>query len=84
MIPNSGILYDTDGNIVFARNLYNKTMYGGTTESIIEIPNTYLNDVTLEEKDLISVSNSILNKNTQQITKNIYETLYINFLILFL
>lgn len=79
MIPQSGIVYDDDGKIVFARNLYNKTISGNITESTIEIPNKYLNDITMGSQELISETNSTLNSNTQTIEKNIYETVYLNF-----
>jgi hypothetical protein len=80
MIPNSGIIYDTDSKPIFARNLYNKVIAGGTTQSTIEIPNYLLNDKIIGLSQLISQTNSILMSKTLGITKNIYETLYINFL----
>lgn len=79
MIPNSGVLYDDNGNIIFARNLYNLNINGNTTISTIEVPNTFLNDVTIGEQDLISQTNGILNQETNTITTNIYENLDINF-----
>ncbi len=79
MMPNSGILYDGNGKIIFARNLYNKNINGNTTISTIEIPNTFLNNTTIAQKDLLSETNNILNSDTNSITKNIYETLDINF-----
>ena len=77
--PNSGILYDSDGNIIFARNLYNLNINGNTTISTIEVPNTFLNDTTIAKEDLLSETNVILNDNVQNISKNIYEVLDINF-----
>lgn len=79
MIPKSSILYDTNNKIIFARNIYNKTVNQNTTESSVEVPNVYLNDTTIGKQNLYSETNSLLNSNTQSITKNIYETLYINF-----
>lgn len=79
LIPNSGILYDTDDNIIFARNLYNKTVLGATTTSTVQIPNTMLNDTTIGKNDLISETNLTLTEDTTDITKNIYETVNINF-----
>ena len=79
MIPHSGILYDENNKIIFARNLYNRIINANTTESIIEVPNNYLNDTIIDTKELISETNSILNTNTQSIEKNIYESVYINF-----
>lgn len=79
MVANSGILYDENDKIIFARNLYNKVINANTTESTIQVPNIYLNDTTIETQNLISQTNSILNINEQSISKNIYESLFINF-----
>ena len=80
MIPNSSILYDENNDVIFARNLYNKTISDRVTQSTIEIPNNYLNDVMIAKQDLISETNSIMVDNNNTITKNIYETLFINFI----
>ena len=80
LVPNSGILYDDNNKIIFARNLYNKTISGGTTTSTLEVPNNYLNDVSISKEELASKTNSILNSDTTSINKNIYEQLYINFI----
>ena len=80
MVPNSGILYNSSNIPIFARNLYNKTISGRITQSTIEVPNTYLNDDIISKEDLLGETNSILISNNQTITKNIYETLNINFL----
>ena len=75
---NSAILY-SNNNPVFARNLYNKTQNGATTTSTIEIPNNYLNDTLVDQKDLMSVNNNAVVSDTNGFTKNIYETVYLNF-----
>ena len=75
---NSAILY-SDNNPVFARNLYNKTQNGATTTSTIEIPNNYLNDTMVTQKDLMSVNNNVIISDTNGFTKNVYETVYLNF-----
>jgi hypothetical protein len=80
MVPNQGILYDSQNEPIFARNLYNKTITGRTTQSTIEVPNNYLNDKIIAKENLLSETNSILISNNQTITKNIYETLNINFI----
>lgn len=80
MIPKSGILYDESEAVIFARNLYNKTVNNNTTISTIEVPNTYLNDTIITKQNLLSNTNKLLNTNNQNISKNIYETLNINFL----
>lgn len=76
---NSSILY-SNNNPVFARNLYNKTQNGATTTSTIEIPNNYLNNISINQKDLISVNNNQIISDTNEFTKNIYETVYLNFI----
>lgn len=80
MVPNQGILYDNQNKPIFARNLYNKTITGRTTQSTVEVPNNYLNDKIIAKENLLSETNSILISNSQTITKNIYETLNINFI----
>lgn len=80
MVPNQGVLYDGKSNPIFARNLYNKTITGRTTQSTIEVPNNYLNDKIIAKENLLSETNSILISNNQTIIKNIYETLNINFI----
>ena len=79
MLPKSGILYDESEAVIFARNLYNKTINNNTTTSIIEVPNSYLNDNIIAKQNLLSNTNKLLNSNNQNISKNIYETLNINF-----
>ena len=69
----------SDNNPVFARNLYNKTQNGATTTSTIEIPNNYLNDTMVTQKDLMSVNNNAIISDTNGFTKNVYETVYLNF-----
>lgn len=75
---NSAVLY-SDNSPVFARNLYNKTQNGATTTSTIEIPNSYLNDTLVDQKDLMSVNNNMIINDTNGFTKNVYETVYLNF-----
>ena len=80
MISNSGILYNSSNIPIFARNLYNKTISGRTTQSTIEVPNNYLNDDIITKENLLGKTNSILISNSETIVKNIYETLNINFI----
>lgn len=80
LVPKFINLYDSNNNILFSRNLYNKTISGGTTQSTIQIPNTYLNDKIITKEDLQSETNMTNVSATQTIQKNIYETLNINFI----
>ena len=79
LIPSYGNLYDSNGEIIFSRNLYNMVINGSTTTSTIEIPNTMLNDTNIINEELVSQTNTSLVNENQLISKNIYELLYINF-----
>jgi hypothetical protein len=79
LCPNSAILYDNSNNIAFARNLYNVSHYGNTTLSVVQIPNTQVNDISLTPKLLIGKTNKILVNDEESFVKNIYETVYLNF-----
>lgn len=79
MIADTGLLYGEDG-ILFARDIYNTTLLDETTTSTIQVPNTLLNDISITSKKLLGETNSVLINDTRAITKNIYETLYINFI----
>lgn len=80
LVPHSATLYDNDNYILFARNLYNKTINGNITTSTLEIPNTMLNENIISKEDLISETNTQLITNEENIEKNIYETVYVNFI----
>lgn len=79
LVPNDVILYDSNDLILFARNLYNKSVYNNTTLSVVQIPNTLVNDVSIATQNLMGQTKKILVSNTDSITKNIYETVYLNF-----
>lgn len=78
MIGTKGQVY-SNGGIVFARNLYNRTSWNNTTTSTVQIPSGYLNNMTLQPKKLLSYSNSIINNDTEELTKNSYESVLLNF-----
>lgn len=80
VVSNSGEIYENNGGIVFARNLYNRTISGSTTTSTIQIPADYLNSITIGAKDLMSLTNSVISEDTSQIQKNMYEVMYLNFI----
>jgi len=79
LIPNNGVIYN-DNIPIFARNLYNKTLNDNTTISTIEIPNNLLNDISIQKKSLFSETNLLLTTNDTMFIKNIYETIYLNFI----
>lgn len=74
-----GRLY-SNGEMVFARNLYNATILNSTSTYTLNVPNTLLNGTQIGIENLIGVTNGTLVSNTLTITKNIYENLYINFI----
>lgn len=79
LIPNSAEIYSNE-SLVFARNLYNKTINNNTTVSTVEIPNTYLNGIDLTSKNLLSETNLTMIADTNVTQKNIYETMFLNFI----
>lgn len=70
----------SNNSLVFARNLYNKSINSNTTTSVLEIPNTYLNNKQITSTTLFGETNLQLLCNKKKIIKNIYETLYLNFI----
>ena len=79
LIADSAEIYSND-SLVFARDLYNKSLNNNTTVSTVEVPNNYLNDIDLTSKNLLSETNLDIIEDTNMLQKNIYETLYINFI----
>lgn len=80
MIPNSINLYDENSQLLYARNLYNKIINGNVTISTAEVPNDFINEVTLQLKELISKNNNVIATDNNPIQKNIYEELFVNFI----
>jgi hypothetical protein len=81
LVPSNVVLLNNDEEpkIIFARNLYNKTINDNTTVSTVQVPNTFLNDDIIQNKTLYSETNVPMDFDLENITKNIYETLNINF-----
>lgn len=84
LVPKSAILRNNVGKVLFARNLYNKVVSDNVTVSTIEIPNTFLNNnigpaFEIAQEELISETNQSLTLIGEDIDKNIYETVDINF-----
>ena len=77
--PEKVELY-SNNKLVFARNLYNITKQNNQTMSSVEIPETYLNDISITNNNLISKTNVELNNNLTQWNKNIYEVVDLNFI----
>ena len=79
MLPKKAEIYNNN-SIIFARNIYNSTIYENQTYSTIVVPNSYLNNLELTRQKLFSQTNGEIVNNVETITKNIYETLYLNFI----
>ena len=79
LVPSYTNLYNNN-NLLFSRNQYNISIQENMTMSSVEIPNNYLNDITIDLNDLIGNTNYILNRNWTNWTKNIYEVVDLNFL----
>ncbi len=78
LLPVKSRLFNADGKMFFARNLYNKYVNGDTTVCTIDVPSTLLNDKEILAGTTLGQTNVTLTSDTLQITKNIYETLNIN------
>lgn len=70
----------SNGQMVFARNLYNTTLLGNIATSNLQVPNTLINGIPIVVEGLIGATNGVLITDTTPIVKNIYETLYVNFI----
>lgn len=78
--PRQGLIYDENNSLIFARNLYNKKAFSNQTLSTINVPNSMLNEIPIGLKELYSETNTKLDEDSDTLTKNIYEDLYINFI----
>nr|DAL31261.1 MAG TPA_asm: hypothetical protein [Caudoviricetes sp.] len=77
-IPSNFTLYDAN-RMIFARNVDVYSIYQNIMTTIGTVPNTLLNDVTIKKQNLRSETNNDIVENSQDIDKNIYETLSLNF-----
>jgi len=80
MVANDCVLYDEENTMIFARNLYNKKVNDNITISTLEIPNNYLNEDLITKQELISQNKNVIEKKENVLRKNLYETLFINFI----
>ena len=79
LIGKYGNIY-SNNKIVFSRNLHNLSITNNYTVASIEIPNTYLNNVDLNLKELVGETNVVLVEDGKVVSKNIYEVLYLNYI----
>lgn len=78
-IPKQARLYN-QARLMFSRNLYNLTINDNQSNATVVVPNSYLNGIDLTYQNLFSETNTGLIYNANTITKNIYETLFLNFI----
>lgn len=78
-LPSKARLY-SNSKLVFARNLYNTTLLGAIATSTVQVPNTLLNSTVIDTNNLVGTTNTVLVSDSTSISKNVYETLYINFI----
>lgn len=77
--PETMTLYGAGSSTpIFSRNLYNVTKVGNVITSTVQIPFNFLNNQIIGEEKLKSKTNSTIDDSHEEITKNIYEELYIN------
>lgn len=79
LIGYKGRLY-SNNRLIFARNLYNRTSLNNQTISTLQVPNTMLNDIDIDTQNLIGITDLTLVQNQDTIQKNVYETLFLNFI----
>ena len=79
LLPTQVLLFHNLNELIFARNLYNNKVYNNRSISVLNVPNTFLNGIEIGIEKLVSDTNTILVSDTESITKNVYEDLYINF-----
>ena len=78
-IPKQARVYN-HARLMFSRNLYNLTINDNQSNATVVVPNSYLNGIDLTYQNLFSETNTGLIYNANTITKNIYETLFLNFI----
>lgn len=79
LIADNAEVY-SNNSLVFARNLYNFSINENTSIATIEIPNNFLNNIDLTSKNLLSKTNLTLVSDKDTFRKNIYETVFLNFI----
>ena len=77
LVPNYVNLYD--GNILFSRKLTNESIIGNQMSAEVNVPYLMLNRTISVEK-LISKTYKVISDETRTINKNVYESLYLNFI----
>lgn len=79
LIPHSTYFRDNNG-IQFARNVLNNTYFNNIETSTVQIPNIFINDLSIIQNNLLGITNNKIIENNTNWQKNIYEELYVNFI----
>ena len=82
VIPSKITISDNNGEI-YNRNLYNLTNFSNRYTATAEIPNFKLNNQTLHTTSLLSHNNNIMVAKQIDLTKNVYEEMFINYITQF-
>jgi hypothetical protein len=77
LIPNYVNLYNE--NILFSRKLTNESIIGNQMSAEVNVPYSMINRTISVEK-LISKTYKVMSNETKIINKNIYESLYLNYI----
>lgn len=68
-----------NGNVIFSRKILNKNIIANQMNAEVNIPANMLNDITIDAEELVSQT-LYGSLETKEINKNIYESLYLNFI----
>jgi hypothetical protein len=80
LVPDYINLKDDNNNYVFSRKITNKTIIGNQMSAEINVPYSMLNDVQISTEELIGETNKAIITENTIINKNIYESLYLNYI----
>jgi hypothetical protein len=80
LVPDFVNIQDNYTNYVFSRKITDKNIIGNQLTAEVNIPYYMLNDVNLTGEKLIGQTNQVIQLENKSITKNEYESLYLNFI----
>lgn len=81
LTPTQGIFENTNGDILFARNVYSNVYSGGNKIiSSIQVPSRYLNGIDVDVNRLYGYTNNEIVDENRTWNKTQYENVYINFI----
>ena len=80
LVPNNLTIRNTNANFIFNRKITDKTILGNQMNAVVNIPFNELNEETLYTYWLYGQTCKLIHFEGKRIQKNIYESLYINFI----